>query len=257
MSKEQIRLITRGDDCGSSRSANRAILDACRNGLIRNVSFMVPCPFFAEAAELFHREEGLCYGLHATLNCEWLGMNWGPVLGTEKASSLVDADGNFFKTTMELHQHKPQLEEVMAELKAQLEIARRHKLKIEYVDLHMGFDWVTEGLREAIDHWCRQEGLLCEFHFGSSLPKVEEQGDRVLTLIAQIDAAESGEYMLVLHPTYNDEEMRGFSLSGMTGEETARDRDWQRCLAMDRRLIDYCQTNRVKPIRYTEATSQR
>ncbi|HAA77607.1 TPA: hypothetical protein DCE37_21050 [Candidatus Latescibacteria bacterium] len=37
-----IRLITRGDDAGSNVTTNRAIRDACVNGVLRNVSLMVP-----------------------------------------------------------------------------------------------------------------------------------------------------------------------------------------------------------------------
>ncbi|MFW5846452.1 MAG: ChbG/HpnK family deacetylase, partial [Planctomycetota bacterium] len=38
------RLITRSDDAGTFRSANRAIRATCTEGMCRNISLMAPCP---------------------------------------------------------------------------------------------------------------------------------------------------------------------------------------------------------------------
>ena len=58
----RIRLITRGDDAGSSLSANRALFDCCAHGVLRNVSFMVPAPAFADAVRLFADRDDVCHG---------------------------------------------------------------------------------------------------------------------------------------------------------------------------------------------------
>ena len=49
----RIRIVTRGDDSGSCHSANRAIADAFKNGLLRNASVMVPAPAFKDAAQMY------------------------------------------------------------------------------------------------------------------------------------------------------------------------------------------------------------
>ena len=46
----RIRLITRGDDCGSNHTANVAIRAAFEHGILKNTSIMVPCAAVEEAA---------------------------------------------------------------------------------------------------------------------------------------------------------------------------------------------------------------
>ena len=60
--ENQVCLIVRGDDSGMCHSANTAVLDAFRNGILRNTSVMVPCPAFAEACEM-HSRMGTPYWL--------------------------------------------------------------------------------------------------------------------------------------------------------------------------------------------------
>ena len=90
MSQPRIRLITRGDDAGSCEAANRAILEACERGVLRNVSVMVPGPAFEAAARLLADRPEICLGLHATLNAEWEEVRWGPVLPPDQETSEVE-----------------------------------------------------------------------------------------------------------------------------------------------------------------------
>jgi hypothetical protein len=76
MTESRIRVVTRADDIGSYRSANRAAMDACDNGVLRNVSILVPAPHFDEAAEMFAPRKDLCVGLHACVTCEWENVRW-------------------------------------------------------------------------------------------------------------------------------------------------------------------------------------
>jgi predicted glycoside hydrolase/deacetylase ChbG (UPF0249 family) len=57
-----MKLVTRCDDLGSFRAANRSILDAVERGLARNVGFMVPGPAFGEAVEMFRGRKDVCLG---------------------------------------------------------------------------------------------------------------------------------------------------------------------------------------------------
>jgi predicted glycoside hydrolase/deacetylase ChbG (UPF0249 family) len=99
LAQPRIHLITRGDDCGSNHSANVAIREAFKSGILRNTSIMVPCAAIEEAAEMLAGEAGLCCGLHCTITAEWDNVRWGPVLLPGEVPSLVDANGHFFRPT--------------------------------------------------------------------------------------------------------------------------------------------------------------
>ncbi|MFW6271234.1 MAG: ChbG/HpnK family deacetylase, partial [Bacillota bacterium] len=148
----EIKLITRGDDLGSAITANKAIMDCYKNGILKNTSIMVPAPYIEEAADMF-KGENICFGLHCTITAEWDNLRWGPVLPPEEVPSLVNSRGEFFQTTVELENNEPDLEEIMKELKAQLKKARELGFNIEYADMHMGFGQVVDGLGEEFFSW--------------------------------------------------------------------------------------------------------
>lgn len=248
----RLTLITRGDDAGSSETANRAIREACVHGILKNVSVMVPCDHLADAAERLADLDGVCFGLHATFNAEWSRVRWGAVC--DDVPSLVMADGTFFKAVNDLRDHQPRLDEAMKELQAQLDRGREAGFTFVYADQHMGFGRAIEGFDEAFDRWCRSEGLLNYKHYHRRLPDlVAEDGDAVARLMARLDAVGEGQWAIVGHPAYETEEMCLTGNENVSGETIARDRDWQRRLFMDARILNYCKARDVKPIRYDEA----
>jgi predicted glycoside hydrolase/deacetylase ChbG (UPF0249 family) len=251
MTDPRIRLVTRGDDSGMCHTANVAVLDAYRDGILRNTSIMVPCPAFDEAAAMYREEPGLCVGLHATLTSEWAEPRWGPVLPGARVPSLVDDHGLFFPSTGELAEHEMEPDQAMAEIQAQLDRARAAGLDIAYVDTHMNFAWIGD-MRERVTRFAEREGLIYHPSVVERLPQVEgEFGDRVQKLIACLDAAEPGTYMVVGHPAYDNEEMRGIiTISGST--DIGEQRDEQRRMFMDPAILDCCQRNGVQAIRFTE-----
>lgn len=89
----EIRLLVRGDDIGSSQAANQACINSYRNGIMRSVELMVPCPWFLDAARLLKENPGLDVGIHLVLNSEWAAMKWRPLTC---APSLVDSNGYFY-----------------------------------------------------------------------------------------------------------------------------------------------------------------
>lgn len=248
----RIRLITRGDDAGSSVTANRAIREACVAGILRNVSVMVPCDALADAADQLKDLDHVCFGLHATMNAEWSRVRWGAVLGD--VPSLVQADGTFFQSVNALRDNQPRLDEAMAELQAQLDKGRAAGFSFAYADQHMGFGRAIDGFDEAFDQWCSKEGLLNYRHYHRRLPSANvENGDPVEQVIAQLEAVDAGQWAVVGHPAYDTEEMRETGNENMSGEEIAKDRVWQRKWFTDGRILDYCKANDVVPIRYDEA----
>ena len=250
---QQTRIITRGDDSGSCHSANRAILDAFQQGVLRNTSLMASAPTFNEAASLYRDVQGLCIGLHATLTDEWHTSRWGPVLGAEAVPSLVMSDGTFFKSTQALWQNQPDFDEILAELKAQLDLMRQAGLQVAYMDTHMGFDWF-DGLRPCLKAFADAEGLVYQPSGIARLPEARGVfADPIEHLLARFDATTPGEtYLIVAHPCYNEPEVQQMTYGDKAPGEIARERDWERRVFMDERVVEYYEAHNFVPIRFTE-----
>jgi hypothetical protein len=247
----RIRLVSRGDDAGSSHSANAAIHQACTQGLLRNASIMVPGPTFDEVATMFANLENVDLGLHVVLNSEWESVRWGPVAPRDKVLSLLAEDGNFTFTPQHLHDKGANVEEMMLEVRAQLAKARAAGLPIRYLDQHMGVGWVN-GLGEHLKVLCREEGLI----FADVLPRlpsVEAKFDNPLDdLIARLAAAPEGTYVYVTHPTFDDAETQAITRRNTPRGELARTRNLDRLLWIDERLRATCQQYDVEVVRYSQ-----
>jgi hypothetical protein len=262
-SEDRIRLVTRGDDAGMCPTVNRAIRDACRDGILRNVSVMVPAPAFEEAAAMLRGLEGISVGLHLDLTAEWAHLRWGPVLPPDAVPALVDADGAFFHTGQELLAHiqgaEPgrALSQMQAEVRAQLAKARAHGLEIAYLDEHMGIGWVG-GLGEWLPDFCAEEGLICNRSLLETgalrrLPPVEgDVDDPVAALIAALKIAAPGTYLVVGHPVYPTEEMQQAHMPGQAPGIEAVRRDGQRRMLMASEIVAYCREHAVNVIRYED-----
>ncbi len=197
------RLLLRADDAGCTRGSNEAILACVRNGLIRNVGFMACTPAFDHAAELFRdAPSDVALGLHATVTSEWTtSLRWGPVLPKDQVPSLLAADGNFFDSTLTLHEQADH-DQIIAEVCAQISKARAAGLHLTYLDTHMGFDWFP-GLQDRLDTLAEAEGLVIDRHSDgmvSSLPA--SPLDTFLTRATQLDPDTT--HRAVFHPSTLD-----------------------------------------------------
>ncbi|MFW6271357.1 MAG: ChbG/HpnK family deacetylase [Bacillota bacterium] len=247
------KVITRGDDLGSTKTANKAILDTFKKGILKNTSIMMPCAEVKHAAGLFIHRKDICIGLHCTVNSEWDNVKWGPVLPIEQVPTLVDNNGYFFQTTKELSENNPSVKQIIAEIQAQLDLAREMGFNIQYADLHMGFDWVIDGLKEKISLWCQEQNLLFSYNFNRPLPEVENIGDPVDQFITSLKKASEGQYLKICHPAYDNQEIRRLGHSGNSGYKVAQSRNWQRKIFMDERVINFFNENKIKSIKFTEA----
>ena len=126
---DAIRLIVRGDDIGSSHTANVACIRCCRDGIVKSLEVMVTAPWFNEAAKMLQENPQIDVGVHLTLTSEWENFKWGPLT---ESPSLVDKQGHFYPMTSQRSdfppntgflQANPKLEEVERELRAQIELA--------------------------------------------------------------------------------------------------------------------------------------
>ena len=131
-----IKLIIRGDDMGMTQGCLIAFERAFNEGILTCASIQPAAPWFEGAAQLCRKNPGWCTGVHLTLVGEWRGYPWRPVLPWDKVSSLVDEDGYFYRCPDELWAHKPKLEEIEAEFRAQVELAKKKGVNIQYIDTH-------------------------------------------------------------------------------------------------------------------------
>jgi hypothetical protein len=222
----EYRLLTRADDSGSCQTANRAVADTCLKGICRNISLMVPGPAFDAAAKLFRDIPNVSIGVHLTLSAEWDKVKWGPVAPREKVPALVEPDGSFTQNPMILHERKAPLEQLLIEAKAQLAKARAAGLKIDYMDDHMGVTWVS-GLGPEIAALCQREGLVwgggIKFKWIGIEKSEASLTDRVLRGITAV--SDPGDYIMVMHPGYNDAQFRAFTTPTTQPAQIARERE--------------------------------
>ncbi len=252
MSAVRVRLIARADDAGSCRTANMAIMECVEAGLALNVGVMACAPFFDEAAEMLAGRKDVCVGLHATINAEWDEVKWGPVLSPERVPTLVDAGGHFHRTPNVTHEHGGKADEVIAEIEAQFASARAAGLRIAYLDEHMGFGWLP-GVRERLDALMRREGLLEGGRGFQGLPPSPwRYEDRADDLIARLEVAGPGTYLIVAHPGHDTEEMRRLGHAGLAPGQVAREREGDTQMLTSHKVLEYCGHHGVAPTRFTD-----
>jgi len=219
-----VQFITRGDDIGSSHSANLAGQKVADAGLIRNLSLMAPGPFIEEAAAMLAGRKDICFGMHTTLNAEWDRAKWGPVRMPGNQSGLVDQNGHLLPDPAAFTETKPALDTVMAEVKAQLERLRGLGFEIRYIDTHMFPERFIPGFDEAMQAFVIREGLIDHmyfYRFPDGMREFAKDPKRPLAYLRKIPA---GQYFLVAHPALDTPEMRQTGNADYSGEAIARGR---------------------------------
>ncbi|MEE3331640.1 MAG: polysaccharide deacetylase family protein [Myxococcota bacterium] len=129
--------VIHADDLGMCRAANAGCFAALDHGSMTCASIMVPCPAFAEAVEGIASRPGLDVGVHLTLNAEWEAYRWGPVAGASAVPSLVDGDGCFYRTQVEVLRNAS-ADDVEREMRAQIDAVIAAGIDPTHLDAHMG-----------------------------------------------------------------------------------------------------------------------
>jgi len=249
-----IRVITRGDDLGNTHSANKAIFECVTKGNLKNTSVMVNTPQIKEAAEMFVGRKDVCFGLHANINAEFDNYKWGSVLAKAEVPDLYDEEGNLFADNSLLFNRKPRVEQVIAEISAQLDLATRMGFDIKYVDQHMGFSWVLGDEAGAVANWIRSKGLI-NGGIVSGGVRAKKEADveaSVRNFILALKELSDGDYMNVNHPSFDDDETRILSYTGATGLEIAFDRNIDRIRLTHPDILRTYEELGIKSIRYDE-----
>ena len=251
-----IKIVTRGDDAGSARSANLAIRECVEDGLLRNISFLAPGPEIEHAAEILGPLSDCCdFGLHTCLTSEFDQPLYRPVAAPAKVPSLFDSRGAFFRCAADLQAANAPVEEVVAEWEAQLRRLRRLGLEPDYVDVHMGVTWIGD-YEQALIAFAGREGLICNrWVERRRLPESDgaKALDPVSRFAAGVRAAGAGTYLVLGHPAYEDAEMQGIIQSGEIQPGIAAQRNLQRLLFLSDEVKQaFAETNAVA-VRYSEA----
>jgi chitin disaccharide deacetylase len=225
--KEEIRLLVRADDMGVTQSGNAACVQCYREGIVRSTEVIAPGAWFLDAVRRLSENPGLDVGVHLVLTSEWERCKWRPLT---RAPSLVDADGYFrpmnsqrkdFPPDTGFLEAKPKLDEVEQELRAQLELAKRHIPRISHVSAHMGTPVCTPALRELTARLAREYALRLEAEGVRSAPgfggstKTAEQKER--DLVGVIEHLGPGQWLIVEHPAFDTPEMRAIGHQGYEG----------------------------------------
>lgn len=220
----EVRLIVRADDMGSSHAANLACVKAWKEGIVRSVEVLVPAPWFPEAAKMIAENPGMDIGVHLDLTSEWDTCRWGPLT---RSPSLMDEDGRFYPMNRQRPDFpprtgfldaKPRPEEVEAELRAQIELARKRIGSISHLSAHMGTPVSTPEFRAMTEKLSREYGLPVDMvpgaRFAKGFPPKLSPEEKEAWLAEMLEGLEPGLWLLIEHPGMDVAEMQALGHIG-------------------------------------------
>lgn len=271
-------LIIHADDVGVSHAANQAAFEGMTSGSMTCGSVLVPCPWFAEVAQLCREHPEVDLGVHLTLNCEYPQYRWRALTGRETAPGLYDGQGYMWLTTPEAQDHVSP-EEGEREMRAQVEAALAAGIDVTHLDTHMGSvlhprflaAYVSLGIEYRLPLFLvrpdrallESRGLLSLWELMEpQLRRVDEAGLPILDHIvfetlgyAQETKEESyrrlfgslkpGVTHFIIHPARASDEM-----AAITPDAASRARDYE--LFRDRSMREYVSGLGVRLIGYRE-----
>jgi len=193
----RVQLVVQSDDFGMCHAVNTGVEQAFTEGVLTQVSAMVPCPWFDEAAELALRH-GIPAGMHSTLTCEWDYLRWQPLTG---ASSLTGPDRTFHRTVAEARASAT-VEDATAELVAQAERFLATGNRLTHIDTHMGAISIPayEAVCARFDQQFIYPGIRPAYRFASIAGLSDHDADeKKAWLLAHLEKLPPGVNLLVTH----------------------------------------------------------
>ncbi len=235
-SKNSKLLIVHADDAGLSHAQNRAIIQGLKKGMINSYSMMVSCAWFYEIVKFAKANSQFDCGIHLTLTCEWENYKFGPVAPVSEVSSLIDKDGYFYAKREHI-KREAVTEEVEIELRAQIERALAFGIKPTHLDSHMYSVGVRPDIYEVYkklgteyklpvlvgDQLLKMVGFehisgtgdsekLLEGIYIAEYPDFEKGGLRSY-YEGVLDNLTPGLNLLLIHPAFDDDEMKGITVN--------------------------------------------
>jgi chitin disaccharide deacetylase len=240
-------IIIHADDLGETHAVNAAAIKTLEAGSVNSASLMVPCPWFPEIADYAKSHPDVDFGLHLTVTSERVYYRWGPVAAADKVPSLLD-QYQYFHHDWEHNQHiNPN--EVEIELRAQIERALAMGVRPTHLDSHQ-YRLIENG-KELFDvllrvaHEYKLPAFVTRDWFADH-PYLQESlgpGDVVLDhtvtigpevpgekwaefYISRLKNLQPGVTEFVIHPGFDDEELRAATRERSTWGAAWRQRDF-------------------------------
>ena len=240
-------IIVHADDLGETHAVNAAAIKALEGGTINSASLMVPCPWFPEIADYAKSHPDADLGLHLTLTSERVYYRWGPAAPTDKVPSLADHKGYFHHDWEQHATIDPK--EVEIELRAQIERAQAMGVRPTHLDSHQyrlimsGKELFEVMLRVAHEYklpvFVTRDWFAAYPYLQASLGPSDIVLDHTVTIEPEVPPEKWAEFYLtalknlkpgvtefVIHPGYDDEELRAATRERSTWGAAWRQRDF-------------------------------
>ncbi|PYV70384.1 MAG: hypothetical protein DMG96_31390 [Acidobacteria bacterium] len=240
-------IIVHADDLGETHAVNAAAIKSLEAGSINSASLMVPCPWFPEIADHAKSHPSGDFGLHLTVTSERVYYRWGSVAPADKVPSLLDENG-YFHHDWEQNQHI-NAKEVEIELRAQIERALAMGVRPTHLDSHQ-YRLIMNG-KELFDVMVRvaheyKLPIFVNRDWFAEHPYLQESLgpddiilDHTITIgpevvpekwtdfyISALKNLKPGVTEFVIHPGFDDEELRAATRERSTWGSTWRQRDF-------------------------------
>ena len=240
-------IIVHADDLGETHAVNAAAIKALEAGTINSASLMVACPWFPEIADYAKSHSDADFGLHLTMTSERVYYRWGSVAAADKVPSLLDANG-YFHHDWE-HNQKADPKEAEIEMRAQIERALAMGVRPTHLDSHQyrlimsGKDLFDAALRVAhaykLPLFVARDWFTNNPYLEKSLGPNDIVIDHEVTISPSvtpekwndfyIDALKNlkpGVTAFIIHPGFDDEELRAATRERSTWGAAWRQRDY-------------------------------
>ena len=240
-------IIVHADDLGETHAVNAATIKALQGGTINSASLMVPCPWFPEMADYAKSHPEADFGLHLTLTSERVYYRWGPVASRDKVPSLTDENGYFHHDWEHNAPVNPQEAEV--ELLAQIERALAMGVRPTHLDSHQyrlimsGKELFDVMLRVAHEYklpiFVTRDWFAQYPYLQKSLGPQDIVVDHTVTIEPEVSPEKWVEFYVtalknlqpgvtefVIHPGFDDEELRAATRERATWGAAWRQRDY-------------------------------
>ena len=240
-------VIIHADDLGETHAVNAAAMQAIERGAVNSASMMVACPWFPEMADFAKSHPDADLGLHLTLTSERVYYRWGPVAPGDQVRTLVDENG-YLRHDWDDH---PRIDpkQVEIELRAQVERALRMGVHPTHLDSHQyrlimnGKELFDAMLRVAHDYklpvFVTRDWFAQYPYLSSSVGPDDVVLDHTVTIDPDVPAQKWADFYLtalknlqpgvtefVIHPGFDDEELRAATRERPTWGAAWRQRDY-------------------------------
>jgi chitin disaccharide deacetylase len=246
-SRDAKLLIIHADDVGMTHSVNAATIKALDTGLVNSASIMVPCPWFPEISDYAKSHPETDFGLHLTLTSERVYYRWGPVASKDKVPSLVDKNGYFRHDWSKDTPIDPKDAEV--ELREQIDRAYAMGIRPSHLDSHQyrliinGKELFEVFLRVAhayrLPVFVTRDWFAEHPYLESSLSRDDIVLDHTVTIDPGVPPGKWVEFYktavknlqpgvteFVIHPAFDDDEMKAATRERETWGAAWRQRDF-------------------------------